>query len=261
MYGFPVGMIVLIVVTILIYFGLAHRILDRMRLTDKAALLILLGIIVGSFVNIPLSRGQVSVSVNVGGAILPIIIAIYLLTRAGTTKEWVRAIVATIATTIVSYLFTVNFMTEDPWQGRTDFIDPLFVYPLIAGLVAYLVGRSRRSAFIAATLGVLGMDILDYVRLISSNTRGAVNIGGAGAFDSIIISGIVAVLLAEIIGETRERIQGGPQTKGRPKELIRSLEGVHIDQEAKPNPEPALKRNLRLENKDDNLQQGSADNE
>ena len=102
------------------------------------------------------------------------------------------------------------------------------------------------------------MDIVDYVRLLSSNTRGAVNIGGAGAFDSIIISGIVAVLLAEIIGETRERMQGGPQSEGRPKELIRSLDGVHIEQESKPNPEPVLKRDLRLV-KDDNLQQGSAD--
>lgn len=261
MYGFPIGMIVLIIATILIYFGLAHRILDRMRLTDKAALLILLGIIVGSFINIPISRGRVDVSINVGGAIIPVLLATYVLTRAGTTKEWVRAIAATIATTAVSYLFTVYFMTEDPWQGGTDFIDPLFVYPFIAGLVAYLVGRSRRSAFIAATLGVLGMDIIDYIRVLGSNAPGAVNIGGAGAFDSIILSGIVAVLLAEIIGETRERLQGGPKSEGRPKELLTALDGVEFDKEGKQTPQPAFKKDLRKENKEDSLRLGGIDNE
>lgn len=58
-------------------------------------------------------------------------------------------------------------------------------------------------------------------------------IGGAGAFDSLILAGILALLLAEVIGETLERVQGGPQTEGRPEELIRNLR--------EPEPEPARK--------------------
>ena len=61
--------------------------------------------------------------------------------------------------------------------------------------------------------------------------RGTVHIGGAGAFDSLILAGILAVLLAELIGESLERIQGGPQTEGRPRELIENLR----------EPEPARK--------------------
>ena len=40
------------------------------------------------------------------------------------------------------------------------------------------------------------------------NTRTA--IGGAGVFDAMIVAGIIAVALAEIVGETRERLSGGP---------------------------------------------------
>jgi len=110
--------------------------------------------------------------------------------------------------------------------GRFDFLDPIWIYPFVGGLVAYIVGRSRRSAFIAATLGVLLLDVFQWIYLISTGTPGRVNIGGAGAFDSIVLAGVIAVLLAEIIGETRERLQGGPAHRGRPKELLENLENT-----------------------------------
>ena len=37
--------------------------------------------------------------------------------------------------------------------------------------------------------------------------------GGAGAFDATVIAGVFAVVLAEVIGETREKIQGGTAKK------------------------------------------------
>lgn len=236
MTGFPVGMVALLIVTILVYFGLAQRVLDRMRLTDKAALVILAAIIVGSFIDIPLTTDRVKLSLNVGGGIIPIAVALYVLTKAGSRKEWIRALGATMATVLAVYFINTYLMGEDPWQTGTDFIDPLYVYPLVAGLIAYLVGRSRRSAFIAATLGVLSLDFVDYFRLRASDSPGAIIIGGAGAFDAIILSGLFAVLLAEIIGETRERLQGGPQIEGRSQELLKGL-----------NAEPALKMDFRDE--------------
>jgi len=35
-------------------------------------------------------------------------------------------------------------------------------------------------------------------------------VGGAGVFDQVVIAGVLAVGLAEIVGETRERLGGGP---------------------------------------------------
>ena len=219
---FPLGIIALIVIAVLVYFGLAHRVLDRMRLTDKAALGILAAMIVGSFIDIPISFGRVNASINVGGGLVPIGLAIYVLTRAGSAKEWIRALLATGITGIIIYYLGSVLMEGDP-GSPSYIIDPIWVYPIVGGLVAYIAGRSRRSAFIAATLGVMLLDVFNWIYLASTGTPGRVSIGGAGAFDSIILAGLVAVLLAELIGETRERLQGGPATEGRPPELLKAL--------------------------------------
>lgn len=218
----PIGLIILIAVSLLIYFGLAQRLLDRMRLTDRGALAVVGALIVGSFIDIPVSRGNIEASINVGGALVPLGLAVYLLRKAGTTKEWVRALGATVVTGLVIYLAGSVLMRGDPGD-RNALIDPLYIYPLVGGVTAYLAGRSRRSAFIAATLGVLSLDLGHWLWLIRTNTPGTVSLGGAGAFDSIVIAGLVAVLLAEIIGESRERLQGGPSSANRDPALLRSL--------------------------------------
>ncbi len=226
----PLGMIVLVILSILIYFGVAQRLLDRMRLSDKGALVVIAALIVGSFIDIPISRGNIQASVNVGGAIVPIGLAVYLLSKAGTGKERTRALLASLATGAVIYLVGSVLMSGDPGQ-RLGVIDPLYVYPLVGGGVAYLLGRSRRAAFVAATLGVLSLDFIHWIWLAVTRTPGTVNIGGAGAFDSIVIAGLIAVMLAELIGESRERLQGGPAHRGRDPELLKNLQSIDSDKE------------------------------
>ncbi|MHB9094719.1 MAG: DUF1614 domain-containing protein [Eubacteriales bacterium] len=230
---FPLGVIALIVVSVLVYFGLAHRVLDRMRLTDKTALGVIVSMIIGSFINVPISFGRVSASINVGGGIIPLGLAVYVLSKAGTAKEWVRAGVATVITGIVIYYIGSILMKGNP-GGPFDILDPIWVYPIVGGLVAYVASRSRRSAFIAATLGVMLLDVFNWIYLEMTGTPGRVHIGGAGAFDSIVLAGFVAVLLAEVIGESRERLQGGPAVEGRSRELLENLknENYPIDKKS-----------------------------
>ena len=88
-------------------------------------------------------------------------------------------------------------------------IDPLYLYGFLGGLVAYLLGRSRRGAFICGVLGVLWADIA--VALINrfNGIEQRLTIGGAGVFDAMIISGLLGVVLAELIGELLERFMRG----------------------------------------------------
>lgn len=223
MLGYPIGTIVLVILAAIIYFGLAQRALDRLYLTDKAALAIIVAMIFGGYIDIPLPFGGIEASINVGGAIIPVALAIYVLSKAGTTQEWIRALLATAITAGVIFVINRYVLVANPWQTNSDLIDPIFIYPILAGLTAYLAGRSRRSAFIAATLGVLTLDIVEYLRAVLSGVRTTVAIGGAGVFDVIVLSGIIAVGFAEIIGETRERVQGGPITQGRDKNLMAGL--------------------------------------
>jgi len=215
----PVGTIILLVISLLIYFGVAQRVLDKLRLSDKAALGVIGALIIGSFITIPLPRvPQVEASINIGGAVVPLILAGYLIYTTSNIEK-LRAVAGIIGTAAAVYL-AGRFLSAEP---GTMFMDPLYIYPLVGGLVAYAIGRSRRSAFIAATMGILFFDVLTYFSFMIQGRLGAVIIGGGGAFDAIIIAGLLAVLLAEFIGETRERLQGGPTEKGKAPALLKKL--------------------------------------
>ena len=200
------GLVLLAIVSVLVLLGLAHRVLDRMYLSDRGALLFLGGMVVGSFIEIPITRGNVPVSLNVGGALLPAGLAAYVLSRAGTAWEKWRAVLATVVTAGIIYALSklINFGEKEM------LLDPLYIWVIVAGVVAYVVGRSRRTAFISATLGLILMDLIHVVETASTRSGAATRIGGAGAFDGIVLAGLLAVLLTEIFGEARERLGGGP---------------------------------------------------
>jgi uncharacterized membrane protein len=192
----PIGTIILSVFLGLMFLGLFHTTLDRLKLTDTQAISILLLIILGSFINIPLTR---NLSINMGG-IIPVLLGIYVLTKANENMEIRRGILAIILTTGGIYLLS-RVLSRTPEPGT----DTLYINGLVAGILAYTIGRSRRAAFSA---GVLSVFILDIIQLVSRTLQGqpvSGIIAGAGIFDSMIIAGIIGLLFAEVLGETRER--------------------------------------------------------
>jgi len=202
----PIGMITLLVIGVLIYFGLAQRILDRMRLTDKQAILFIGGIVIGSFIDIPIMSAPVNLTINVGGALLPALLSIWLIFKADETAERVRAVLASVLVAAAVYFGSLYL----PYEPENMFLDPKLIYGVSAGLIAYLAGRSRRSAFIGGVLGIILSDIVHMITVLRAGIPGTTAIGGAGAFDVVIIAGVVAVMVAELVGETREKLQGGP---------------------------------------------------
>ncbi|HEY8498378.1 MAG TPA: stage II sporulation protein P [Limnochordales bacterium] len=204
----PAGVIALVVVAALVFFGLAHRALDRLRLTDAQALLVIAAIIAGSFVDIPLMRTPFTLSINVGGALIPLGLVVYLLVRADSAAERVRALVGAVITA-AAVLAIASVTDFEP--GRADFVDPVWLFGGLGGVVGYLVGqRSRRASFVAGSLGLLLTDLVHAVQVARAGQAGTVMIGGAGAFDMIVLAGLLAVGLAEVVGEVRERLSGGP---------------------------------------------------
>lgn len=214
----PIGMIILLVVSILIFLGLAERVLDRLRLSDRAALIFIGAMLVGGFLpDIPLSA---ELAINVGGGIIPLILVGYLFVKAGTAAERLRAVIALLITAVVVYI-VLKIIPLEPTYAFL--MDPLYLIALIAGLAGYLAGRSRRSAFIAGVGAIVLNDIFTRLELYVRGASSELVIGGAGIFDATLISGLIALGLAELIGELRERLGGGPATQGRPAELLEGL--------------------------------------
>lgn len=197
-----VGMILLTVTAILVFFGAAQRVLDKLHLSDRSALLLIALMFLGTLIpNVTIG----SVTFSIGGAVIPVGICIYLLFKADTARERVRAILGSLITAGIIYALA-HFMPEEP---EAILIDPMYLNGLAGGIVAYVLGRSRRGAFVCGVLGVLWADIAVAVINRTQGIEQPLVLGGAGVFDAMVIAGLIGVVLAELVGEVLERLTRG----------------------------------------------------
>ena len=198
-----IGMILLIILSALILAGAMERVLDRMALTDRQALAIAAAIFIGGWLpEIDLGR----VTLNIGGAVIPLIVCVYLLVHAGTGKERIRAIVASCLTAAAIFAISL-ILPADPVS--MPMLDPMILYGIAGGLIAWLLGRSRRSAFVAGVLGVTLADLITGASLWLRGVDQTIHLGGAGALDAVVLAGVIGVLCCELFGEIMERMQRG----------------------------------------------------
>lgn len=203
------GYWLLLATGVVILFGAGQRVLDKLYLTDRQALFVIAAIILLGFVpDIPLGR---AVSVNLGGAVIPFALCVYVFAKAGTAKERVRCALATAVTATAVY-FMGRMLPDEP---DAMWFDVNYLYGLAAGAIAYVFGRSRRGAFVAGVAGMLIADVATAVTVWRSGVSQRLVLGGAGAADMVVISGLTAVLLAELIGEVTERIARGDRRPSR----------------------------------------------
>jgi len=133
------------------------------------------------------------VSINVGGALVPLSVVLYEVVRLLVLDEtflFTRMAMAILISTIVSKAFS------RPVRGLGIAI-PTFIPPLVAAVLALLLGGDNRPliAYASGTMGVLiGADLLNWNKLKELGAP-MVSIGGAGTFDGIFLAGIIAVLL------------------------------------------------------------------
>lgn len=195
--------------------GLLAIAFDKLGLSPNSAYLLLMTSLLGSFVNLPLFSmraqppspdaavpenpfwqiprlpftGRTVIAVNVGGGLIPISFSLYLLTHNPLPLS--DALLGVVAVSAISYVIS------RPIQGLGIGM-PILIAPISAALMALAINPeySAPLAYISGTMGVLiGADVM---RLKSVGSLGLpiASIGGAGTFDGIFITGIVAVLLA-----------------------------------------------------------------
>ena len=90
----------------------------------------------------------------------------------------------------------VHVMAQ-PIEGKGIAV-PIFVPPILSALVAMVLARPAAAplAYVSGSLGTLiGADLMNLHRLAELGAPIA-SIGGAGTFDGIFLTGLLAVLLA-----------------------------------------------------------------
>ncbi len=202
------GLVVLTVILITLMCGAGQRILDKMRLNDKWALILVLAMVVG--ILIPPIKITSNFSFSIGGFLIPFGICIYMLIANGLNFDLFRAIMGTIITAGLILLAQWLLPSKTP---EDIVVDITIIYGIIAGLVAYILGRSRRNAFICS---VFGLTLASVIQFFISMARGQIvplSLGSGGAFDSMVLSIVIAVGLCELVGTTAEIIVGKSRKK------------------------------------------------
>jgi uncharacterized membrane protein len=208
----------LVVLLFLLQIGLLSRAYSALGLDPFVVTLILFGSLFGAYVNLPLirlpeqrvvSRQVVEIfgvpflapvavdwpgtilAINVGGAVIPIMLSFYLLARY---RLWGLGVVA-----VAVVAFVVHRMaTPIPGLGISV---PTLLPPLIAALTALILSRRFAAplAYIGGSLGVLvGADLMN-LGVLRSLGAPVASIGGAGTFDGVFLTGVIAVLLASLV--------------------------------------------------------------
>jgi uncharacterized membrane protein len=203
--------IALAVLAALIQIGIMRYAYLRLGISSGTAMLILLASLLGAYVNLPvLVNRQIDffgmeyvvptevdwpgtiIAINVGGAVIPILLSFYLL---GKNRIWIPAL---IATAVVS---AVCFAIANPVPGAGIAI-PIFIPPLVACAISLIVSwrNAAALAYVSGSLGTLiGADLMNLPNIREIGTP-VLSIGGAGTFDGIFVTGILAVVLASLIG-------------------------------------------------------------
>jgi uncharacterized membrane protein len=189
-----------------IFFSLAHKAFTGVGLKSRETSAILFGAAIGMALNIPLFvYGNWDLRINVGGAIVPIVASAYLL-----SKRRVPALEVMIGTVFVA--FPTYFVTTfDPAVGIRSLGYLWLVPPLLASAISMFafwqdLEHAAPLAYVSGVLGVLiGADLMHLPEVLSHHpvevTRAS--IGGAGVFDMVFLTGVLAVLIDLFLSKRR----------------------------------------------------------
>jgi uncharacterized membrane protein len=206
---------IFLALVLLLQLGALRYAFLQLGISSRTALFLLLASLVGSYINIPVAHlaghqmvtgeeinfygmrytvpvlaewpGTI-VALNVGGAIIPSVMSFYLLNR---NQLWGPGLLATAVVAAVCH-----FLAK-PIPGLGIAL-PVFVPSVTAALVSLLLSRRHAAAlaYVSGSLGALiGADLLNLGNLQGLGAPVA-SIGGAGTFDGIFLTGILAVLIA-----------------------------------------------------------------
>lgn len=210
---------ILVVIVGLVFVGVVGFAFADVGFSPIIIVLILIATFVGSYLNIPILKLKASVpivteehvsffgityriprveygqavtvvAVNAGGALIPAAVSIYLLSRAAPATIFYSAVG-------VAVVGLITHAVARPVKG-VGIVTPAFIPPIAAAVVAIILqpGSARTIAYVAGVLGTLiGADLTN-LHVIPKLGAPVASIGGAGTFDGVFLSGIIAVLLA-----------------------------------------------------------------
>ncbi len=189
---------VVFVVFVFLFYKVMSFSFRKMGIPRHLVIPALVAILVGGVFNIPIwHSGSTTVSVNVGGAIIPLLISFYLLRKAPLLKT---ALAVAVVATVSGLLAEV-----DANKGISLHFGFLIMPATAVSVALILAGRNApQVAFIAGTIGaIIGVDLVHLKELIDLGAA-YMSIGGRGVLDGIFTTGIISAVLAGLLWRKKE---------------------------------------------------------
>lgn len=191
-----IGLVYFLYLIFFIAFWEHRGMYQRMGFDATIVYLILIGGIMGSMANIPLVGGGGNLlAINIGGAVIPIIVSAYLAIKKRFNPFYYIA--ATAAVSALAYT-TTRFVYN---LGVVATFPTLFIPSLAASAIALVIYRrdlesAAPFAYGVSTLGVLfGADLFRIPEIINTGQVFFGSIGGAGFVDMVFLTGLLLSLI------------------------------------------------------------------
>lgn len=194
-----IGLIILGIMAVLLFFGAAEKYFDRLGLTSWLTFLLILALIIG--VVVPEIRGENFV-MTVGGFIMPLIVSVIVSIFAVKEGEAVRTALGIAVQAALTVMFRLIIGAETTATVLATSLSIGFA----GGAAAYLAAGSRLGTLSSALFGCILGDVISALLLRGLFGYETITIGGYGIFDAMIIAATFGLIMAEIVAAVRRAV-------------------------------------------------------
>jgi uncharacterized membrane protein len=194
------------------YFNIITLGFEKLGISPEFTSILLFLILIGSWINIPITKKQLiyqekvsffglfrkpaigiqAVAINLGGGVIPILLSFYFLYKAWQSG---LSLVPILQATLLMIIIAKVLAKIIPGRG---IVISAFVPPIFAAFLAWIFipNFMAPASFIIGSLGTLiGADLLNLNRA-QRISPGLLSIGGAGVFDAVFLTGIISAILS-----------------------------------------------------------------
>jgi hypothetical protein len=190
----PLGLNLLLVMAVLVLFGAATKMLERMHIKRYVILLFILAAFGGCL--IPSIQITDSFLFNIGGSIIPLAFFIFLLIKVRGAKDKIWTIAAALIAATGIFVLDKLFIQE---VDTSDIIEPMYISAIFSGILANLLCRNYKSILANSIFSIMGAGAITFIEENAINGFAYLNFGSATQFDCLVLSVFSSMVIARAV--------------------------------------------------------------
>ncbi len=190
LFGYPLGIILILISAVIIFFTKEEFFSKNFNFKKNTILWLIFIILGGSFFSLPLPFVKDGTYVNVGGALIPLIIAFYLLGREDRWERTHTFLAAMVAFILSFVVFSSIFIPLSIYLPLNNWL-----MPYLSAFIVFIIAKRPMAVLSSLILGLIGADI---AKAIFTQSYIATEIGNRNLLNNLILATVFAYVLYRI---------------------------------------------------------------